>query len=284
MLPPSIRRISLSYEEKCGVLCFPVIQIFLMLELLIVVHVRHTETSSEAENLKDFIHLSGVAAIITTAATLLMSSLLYLARVQEMRSCRYLDEVFELLHYKKLEDDQASEWEKQDWEVNWYMGSNRRYRLASQRLKRVMEWHDVKLETGFENFAEGKCRYGRWQQYVSQLRENLEGRKKSVKFLANYIAHTPGGPLEYIMFREFCEDILELEEDISQFWSEAWAPSDIEEQLQWDQDLELEEINACILREVPEALSLLQFLRKPNAFGWTGRNVLGFQIMYRRAA
>ena len=264
---------------------FPVIQIFLMLELFIVVHVRHIETTSEAENLKDFIHLSGEIAIITTAATLLMSSLLYLARAQEMRNCRYLDEVFELLHYKELEDDQASEFAKQDWEVNWYMGSNRRYRLASQRLKRVMEWHNVKLETGFQDFAEeGKCRYDRWQQYVSQLRENLEGRKKSVKFLANHIAHTPGGPLEYIMFREFCEDILELEEDISEFWSEAWAPSDIEEQLQWDQDLELEEINACILREVPEALSLLQFLRKPNAFGWTERNVLGFQIMYRRTA
>jgi len=278
MLPPSIRRISLSYEEKYVVLCFPLFKIFLMLELLIVVHVRHTETNSEAENLKDFIHLSGVAAIITTAATLLMSSF-FTWRECKSAELSLLGWGIRTLHYKELKEWPSLGSGKARLGSELVHGLKSRYHWRVNGWNVSWNWHDVKLER-IRELRRRKNLDMAVGSNMSPITGDLEGRKKIL--LSSWPTtslHTPGGPLGIYHVSQICGDILELEEEFSQVWSEAWAPSDIGSNLQWVSRLRVEEINACIFGRFLSLISSTVFKKARNGVWLDGKKCSRFQII-----
>ena len=60
-----------------------------------------------------------------------------------------------------------------------------------------------------------------WQPYIAQLRKCLNARKRCLEIETTSIAKRPEGAQKYDYVHTLCQDIIELQEDISQFWVEG---------------------------------------------------------------
>lgn len=182
------------------------------------------DDSNKANKPGAFLYWSGFLAIHTGVFLLIMSCVVYGIKAHDMRDPSYLDRVFENLPFKRGEnEEQLSEEERLLIERDWYFKSRPCYLMAARRLKEVMEyWRLRELKARRDLGDKEKGRGDRWGPYIVQLRKSLDGRKWALRLTTDKIAQTPAGAERYFFVYTLCNDVSELEEDISRFWSEGW--------------------------------------------------------------
>lgn len=160
---------------------------------------------------------------------------IYLLTRRDMRDPRYLDEMFEDLNAEPpYKDEPITEQSKR----GWYINSRPRYLRAANRLKEVKQyWESKPMERASrEALGQEKGVHSPWESYASQLRQSLDDRKGAVFLSASWIDPTKYDALTYSFVRTLCQDILRLEDDISEFWNEGWEELTKEEPKHQDKE------------------------------------------------
>ena len=103
--------------------------------------------------------------------------------------------------------------------------------------------------------------------------------------IAQAIRDAPHRATRYVDTHTLCQSVIYLQPDIFQFWNNGWG-LELEtrgKKIQKDMTGELVELIEGRIDVVPEALSLMGYLKKPTPYKWATTGDSGSQIMHRRA-